>query len=120
MLSVGCGAVGSNCCVGCGVCGSNLDMCKTSFPKLGSSPDVFVHVSTSVTEHVPRQKLEEYMKVDQPDELRACIPAVSWCVCFFFLCWSSERGGTPATEAEVLTDMHYHNYSFCVYAAESF
>ena len=30
------------------------------------------------------------MKVDQPDELRACIPAVSWCV--FFFCVGQARG----------------------------
>lgn len=43
-------------------------------------------VAAAETKAEIRQLLKEYMKVDQPDELRA----------------------------EVLTDMHYHNYSFCV------
>lgn len=43
-------------------------------------------IASAETKAEVRQLLKEHMKVDQPDELRA----------------------------EVLTDMHYHNYSFCV------
>jgi len=77
------------------------------------------HVQHVRTKAEIRQLLKEYMKVDQPDELRVGslgqldpLDTAGRVACN--ACNACDAKLRHDTEAEVLTDMHYHNYSFCM------